>query len=141
MNPDDDYKQIFFSNQFFFNEDRHSSIRIDLTNRTYLLIFILLIFTSQSITALPVSPSKSSFETNPFNLSLSSSSVVNYHHVQSLVSNRPPSTPIIPSYPNGMIVQIRNENQRQFKRERYRRSMIDRLFSQFDDDGLSLSLS
>lgn len=65
---------------------------------------------------------------------------MNYHHVQSLVSNRPPSTPIIPSYPNGMIVQIRNENQRQFKRERYRRSMIDRLFSQFDDDGLSLSL-
>lgn len=74
MNPDDDYKQIFFSNQSFFNEDRHSSIRIDLTHRSYLLIFIFLICTSQSITAVPVSPSKSPFETYPFDLLCFSSS-------------------------------------------------------------------
>ena len=74
MNPDDDYKQIFFSNQYFCNEDRHLSIRINLTHRSYLLIFIFLVFTSQSITALPVSPSKSSFETCPFDFFLLPSS-------------------------------------------------------------------
>ena len=50
------------------------------------------------------------------------------------------STSSLPSYkiyrahslPSYSIVQ------RQFKRERYRRTMIDRLFSQFDEDGLFL---
>lgn len=46
----------------------------------------------------------------------------------------------IPSYPNGAIVQVSDQtnvnNQKQLKRERYRRTMIHRMFAKFDEDGL-----
>lgn len=47
----------------------------------------------------------------------------------------------IPSYSNGAVVQVSSDqnklnNQKQFKRERYRRLMIDRIFTKFDEDGL-----
>jgi hypothetical protein len=46
----------------------------------------------------------------------------------------------IPSYSNGAVVQVSDQtnfnNRQQLKRERYRRIMIDRMFSIFDEDGL-----
>ncbi len=86
--------------------------------------------------------------------------LVNYHHLQQPTLSFPidrvqltdRSTPSIhsykfyrvhstPNYPNEVIVQVSDQTnffnqQQQLTRERYRRTMIDRLFSKFDEDGL-----
>jgi hypothetical protein len=46
-NLDEYYKQIFYSNDYLIDEN-NPAIRINLFHRSYLLIFIFLIFTSQS---------------------------------------------------------------------------------------------
>ena len=56
----------------------------------------------------------------------------------------PNSIQEIPSYSNGFRVQINNQqqnlNQLQFKRERQRRVMIDKIITLFDEDGSFISL-
>jgi hypothetical protein len=136
-NLDEYYKQIFYSNDYLIDEN-NPAIRINLFHRSYLLIFIFLIFTSQS-NALSIPQSTFYF----YFKCLKNFFLVNYHHIRQPLLSFPInklqltdiSTPsvytykIYRSHPEAFV-------QQQLKRERYRRTMIDRLFSKFDDDGL-----
>ncbi len=55
-NSDEYYKQIFYSNEYV-NNTKDYIIKINLTNRFYLFLFIFLILTSHS-NALPIRQSK-----------------------------------------------------------------------------------
>jgi hypothetical protein len=116
-NNDEDYKQIIYSNEYFNNKNDFL-IEINLSNRSYLFLLIIFILTSQT-NALPIPQD------------------INSSYIQQ------PPVPYkiyrpIPSYANGMIVQVHNpanfSNQEPLKRERYRRKMIDRMFLSFDED-------
>ena len=109
---DEDYKQIFFSNEDLFNK-KDFLIKMNFTYRSYLFIFIFFILISHS-NALPIS-----------------NGITSTYIPQSYKIYRP-------SYPNGAIVQVHNpanfSNQQPLKRERYRRKMLDRIFLLFDED-------
>jgi hypothetical protein len=56
-NNDEYYKQILYSNEYIINSKNDITIKIILTSRFYLFIFIFLILTSQS-NALPIPQGK-----------------------------------------------------------------------------------
>jgi hypothetical protein len=156
------YRQILHLNEHLNIEHDNIKIKILLTNRFRLILFVFLILTSQS-NALPVYQS------------LQSQSLVNYNQQSPSplpvamvqlsdrfvypqqtykVYRRFPNLNNVPSYSNGAMVQIHDQtNQQQqptsiiqnsntqqltlqLRRERQRRSMIDRMVILFDDDGL-----
>ncbi|CAF4676754.1 unnamed protein product, partial [Rotaria sp. Silwood2] len=146
-NNDEYYKQIFYSNEYL-NYDKDLLIKINLTKQFRLVIFCILILTSQT-NALPIfrvnsnpivslsniQKSSTSFSTTKFqlkNLSTPSNRLQLdnykiYRHIP------------ISSYSNNAIVQANyqrnlNNQQQQLRRERYRRIMIDRIFLIFDED-------
>ncbi|CAF1191566.1 unnamed protein product [Rotaria magnacalcarata] len=147
-NNDEYYKQIFHSN-VSLNYENHSIIKINLTYRFRLYIFCFLILTSTS-TASPIPPVNSN-QVNSLSYiqQPSPSTTFSIEKFQLKDSSTPSIYPQldkynvyrhipIPSYSNHAVIQVYGNknfnNQQQLRRERYRRTMIDRMFLMFDDD-------
>ncbi|UJR36515.1 hypothetical protein I4U23_029236 [Adineta vaga] len=157
IDNDDYYKQIIYSHEQRISNQK-IKLEIILTNRTHLIFFIFLIFTSQTY-ALPLYQAPS----------VNYNSVQNYNYNQQSLpvamvqlSDRPvypqsykmyrrfPNQQVNthPGYSNAAVVQVRqpaavilqnhpNEQQLtlQLRRERQRRAMIDKMVTLFDEDG------
>ncbi len=187
IDNDEYYRQILYLNEHLNSE---KDIKIILTNRFRLILFIFFILTSQS-NALPIyqlSQNQSKYFKLIFLFQIILNFLVNYNQPERLsyIQQSPSSLPIarvqltdrstysqqpfniyrrypiqqqqqlnnIPSYSNGAVVQVydqtsqqqssafvqQNPNQQkltlQLRRERQRRSMIDKIVVLFDEDGL-----
>ncbi|CAF0777041.1 unnamed protein product [Rotaria sordida] len=182
---DDYYRQILHSNEHI-NYEQDIKLKIILTNRLRLILFIFLILTSQSnavpiFQSLPISVDSnqssglSSIQQSSSSLPIAMVQLTDRSlYPQSLYKvYRRMSNPVqqqkqqqqqqlknIPSYSNGAVINIydqtnfinqqqqqqqqsamifQNPNEQQLtlqlKRERQRRTMIDRMVSMFDEDG------
>ncbi|CAF1136162.1 unnamed protein product [Rotaria sp. Silwood1] len=145
-NNDEYYKQILYSNEYF-NYDKDLIIKINLTNQFYLFLFCILILTSQT-NALPIHRVNSNQLGSVSNIQQFSTTTTIKLRDFSMPSNHLQFNNYkiyrhipISSYSNNGIVQVYNQRnfnnqqqERQLRRERYRRIMIDKIFFIFDED-------
>ncbi|CAF1062818.1 unnamed protein product [Adineta steineri] len=135
-NNDDFYKQIFYSNNYL-HYDKDVTIKLNVINQLHLFIFLFLILTTPS-NALPIYKANSPPSSYPAAIvqviDHSTSSMYPPQVNSYKVYRRLP----IPSYSNGAVGQVYDQTnvnrQQELKRERYRRTMIDKMFSLFDED-------
>jgi hypothetical protein len=144
IDNDEYYRQILHLNEHFYNCEQ--DIKIIFNNRLRTILFVFFILISQS-NALPLYPSyiqspPSSLPVAMVQLTEQSVYPQQTYKIYRRFPNQieQPMQPI-PSYSNGAVVQIYDQtnshNQQQFRRERQRRAMIDKIVTIFDEDGSS----
>lgn len=154
IDNDESYRQICSSTEHFDSE-RRINIKINLTNRFPLILLLFLFVTSQA-TALPIyQPSQNAaFVQQPppaypvamVQLTDRSAYSPQSYNVYRRLSNSLQQQQInpIPSYSNGAVVQVYDQQQQQasavvqnqqLRRERQRRGMIEKVVTIFDEDG------
>ena len=136
---DECYKQILCFNDCIQHHERNFPIKINPIDRLHFCILLVLILTSQS-NALPTPPSR--YDTYPVAMvqivdrvtTSTSHPQVNSYKIYRRIPHS--------SYSNHAVEHAYSptniNHQQEFKRERYRRTMIERLFTSFDEDGLLL---
>ncbi|UJR09586.1 hypothetical protein I4U23_013821 [Adineta vaga] len=130
---DECYKQILCFNESVYHE-KESIFKINPLDRFHLYVLLVLILTSQS-NALPIHQKK--YE-NPASYPIAMvhfidrSTPVMYSQLNSYKIYR--RIPLLSSSNNNAYSPTNSNHQQELKRERYRRTMIDRLFTFFDED-------
>ena len=148
IDNDESCRQISSSNADAYSKEA-IQIKLNFTHRLRLIFLVFLFFTSHS-NALPIPRSQSPPPSYPLAM-VQLTERLPYPQQSFNVYRRFPNpiqqpVHLIPSYSNGGAVQVYNpqssviaQNQ-QFKRERQRRAMVEKIITIFDEDGSFISV-